>query len=100
MPLGIDRTHFYAEKVKKQEKDIRVSISKLCTIFLEESQKMYRIMSIYMYPFIDQGRKNCTTRNRKCYALSEVGPASWDSAECQAGEFLIERPGGVGTNLP
>lgn len=36
MPLGIDRTHFYAEKVKKQEKDIRVSISKSCTIFLEE----------------------------------------------------------------
>lgn len=52
------------------------------------------------YPFIDQGRKNCTTRNRKCYALSEVGPASRDSAECQAGEFLIERPGGVRTNLP
>lgn len=36
MPLGIDRTHFYAEKVKKQEKDIRVSIPKSCTIFLEE----------------------------------------------------------------
>lgn len=26
MPLGIDRTHFYAEKVKRQEKDIRVSV--------------------------------------------------------------------------
>lgn len=36
MPLGIDRSHFYAEKVKKQEKDIRVSISKSYTVFLEE----------------------------------------------------------------
>lgn len=45
MPLGIDRTHFYAEKVKKQEKDIRVSISKSCTIFLEEP---------YIYVYIVQ----------------------------------------------
>lgn len=44
MPLGIDRTHFYAEKVKKQEKDIRVSISKSCTVFLEEPQRLYRII--------------------------------------------------------
>lgn len=53
----------------------------------------------FTFTLTDQGRKNCTTRNGKCYALSKVGPATWDSAECQAGEFLVERPCGVGTNF-
>ena len=55
MPLGIDRTHFYAEKVKRQEKDIRVSVFILVILSWYSLTKFYtnslvnRVFVSYMY---------------------------------------------------
>lgn len=47
MPLGIDRTHFYAEKVKKQEKDIRTKEERIAQLETENAMLYLKLAQLH-----------------------------------------------------
>nr|XP_022291118.1 kinesin-like protein KIF25 [Crassostrea virginica] len=47
MPLGIDRTHFYAEKVKRQEKDIRSKDERIAQLETENSMLYLKLAQLH-----------------------------------------------------
>ncbi|XP_048769438.2 kinesin-like protein KIF25 isoform X2 [Ostrea edulis] len=47
MPLGIDRTHFYAEKVKRQEKDLRTKDERIAQLETENSMLYLKLAQLH-----------------------------------------------------
>ncbi|XP_061193332.1 kinesin-like protein KIF25 isoform X2 [Saccostrea echinata] len=47
MPLGIDRTHFYAEKVKRQEKEIRAKDERVAQLETENAMLYLKLAQLH-----------------------------------------------------